>query len=36
MQSNKNKTYFTNDKVVNERINKFLDNYYMRDKGRFF
>jgi len=32
----KHKTYFTNDDVVNKRINKFLDNYHMRDKGRFF
>jgi hypothetical protein len=32
----KHKKYFTNDKVVNKRINDFLDKYYMRDKGKFF
>ena len=32
----KHKKHFTKDKAVNKRINKFLDNYYMRDKGRFF
>ena len=32
----KHKTLFTKDNAVNKRINKFLDNYYMRDKGIFF
>jgi hypothetical protein len=35
MQDNKNK-YFTKDKVVNKRINSFIDNYFMKDKGNFF
>ena len=32
----RHKKHFTNDKVVNKRINEFLDKYHMRDKGIFF
>lgn len=32
----KQKVYFTSDKVVNKRINDFLNKYYMRDKGILF
>ena len=32
----KHKKFFTKDKVVNKRINDFLDKFYMRDKGKLF
>jgi hypothetical protein len=27
---------FSSDKTMNDKINNFLDKYYMRDKGNFF